>query len=183
MALGRYDEAAAAYDAADALAPGWETSHSGSCRADAWMCRHLARRRWRSEVLHALLLLCQESPQFIKDATKLAEVQKVLPEAPDCARLHLARAHALPGASRARDDAAVVAAYRAGLAACEADDVPPWGQDYVTRSWLLKGLSHYCADPAERLRLLREAASLDDRGSVIAAAGAWIELRKLGEEV
>jgi len=44
-------------------------------------------------------------------------------------------------------------------------------------------LSHYCADPAERLRLLREAASLDDRGSVIAAAGAWIELRKLGEEV
>lgn len=151
----RYDEAVSAYEAAEALAPGWY-----HCRADLWLARELAAGR----LSHALFMALYELADGPGDAAaKLALADRALADAPDLAPLHFHRGRALVALDRP-DEAR--AAFRAGLASAPEPDIE-------TR--LCVALAFTLEPGDERRALLARAIERD--GNLIAAATAKIVSR------
>ena len=147
LALRRYAEAADAYAAAEALAPGWF-----HCRADLWLARELAAGRQGHATFEALREL---EDGHAEPAAKLALADATLAAAPRVAALHYHRGRALEELGRG-DDA--FAAFGAGLACDPEPDI---------RTRLLVQLA-LLLDGDQRAALLEEARALG--GNLVAAA-------------
>ena len=153
--LKRYDEALAAYDATEQLAPGWF-----HCRADGWLARELAAGRVSHDVF---LALHEIEDGTIPPAAKLERADAALATAPKLAPLHLMRGIQLARLDRV-DDA--LAALRDGLACDPEPDV---------RTRLLVQLGLHTPDVVKRHELLGEAIELG--GNLVAVATAKLMLR------
>ena len=151
LALRRYAEAADAYAATEALAPGWF-----HCRADLWLARELAAGRLGHATFEALRGLEDGDAE---PATKLALADAAIAAAPRVAALHYHRGRALE--QLGRDDDAV-AAYGAGLACDPEPDI---------RTRILVQLATLL-DGEQRAALLEEARALG--GNLLAAAVAHL---------
>lgn len=148
--LRRYEEAVAAYDATEELAPGWF-----HCRADRWLANELAARRLPHGTFQALYTL-QDGPH--SPAQKLELADDALAATPHVAALHFHRGRALGALGRVPD---ALDAFRAGLAAEPEPDI---------RTRLLVALAVGLAPGDERTALLDEAVRIG--GNLIAAASA-----------
>jgi tetratricopeptide (TPR) repeat protein len=148
--LRRYEEAIAAYDATEELAPGWF-----HCRADRWLANELAARRLAHGTFQALYTL-QDGPQ--SPAQKLELADDALAATPQLAPLHFHRGRALGALGRTGE---AVAAFRDGLAAQPEPDI---------RTRLLVALAAAVEAGPERGALLDEAIRIG--GNLIAAASA-----------
>ncbi|HEY0193510.1 MAG TPA: tetratricopeptide repeat protein, partial [Kofleriaceae bacterium] len=148
LELGRYPEAAQAYAAAEARAPGWY-----HCRADRWLAEQLATGAIDRDTFTALRQL--DDPGLSPDqAAQLAAAGNARHPLP---AFDLALGNALRKLGRDGDAAA---AYRRGVAAATEPDV---------RTRLLVALAGSGMSP-DRARLLDEAIALD--GNLVAAAMA-----------
>jgi tetratricopeptide (TPR) repeat protein len=153
--LERYAEAVEAYAATEELAPGWF-----HCRSNRWLAQQLALGNLGQETFLALHVL-EDAELPPKEKAKLAA--QALSRTPRLAPLHLLQGKSLSRLGRS-DEAQ--AAYRQGLA-CEPEP--------DTKTRLLVELGVLVADPAERVRLLREGQALG--GNLLAAATATLALR------
>ena len=139
LALRRYADAVAEYEATEALAPGWF-----HCRADLWLARELRAGRLAHGTFEALRAL-EDVPA--EPAAKLAIADDALRAAPRVAALHYHRSRALEQLGRG-DDA--FAALGAGLACDPEPDI---------RTRLLVQLA-MLLDGEPRAALLAEAREL-----------------------
>ena len=153
--LKRYEEAIAAYDATEKLAPGWF-----HCRADGWLARELAAGRIKHDAFLALHAI-EDGPGSA--AEKLERADRALATAPRVPALHLLRGTQLVKLDRAPDAAE---AFKAGLALEPEPDV---GTRLLVQLALLTG------DPVQRAELFERAIKLN--GNLVAAATARLALK------
>ena len=155
--LGRYGEAATAFETTERLAPGFF-----HVRSDRWLADRLDARALSHEVFCLIRHLQNGS----------VEPEQVLPLASDAlgtagsALLRLFGGDALRALGRSEEAASW---YREGVLAAEEPDV-------CTR--LLTALATVLEDPSERTQMLQRAAEL--RGNLVAAATAELMLRISG---
>jgi len=152
--LGRYQEAAASYDACEARAPGWF-----ECRAGAWLARELAKGRLDHKAFTALRAL-EDGPG--SPAQKVEIARSALDRYPSLAPLYLFLGLSLRELGKNEE---AEAALRGGLARAAEPDV---------RTRLLLQLALLVRSPEERRELLEEAVR--QNGNLVAAATARLLL-------
>src|SRR5665213_3285138 len=159
MHLEQPSEAFAEYDATEELAPGWF-----NCRGERWLAAEIAGGRVEQAVF--FILRTEEMPeQSASWEHKLGLADEGLAHAPDLALLHLYRGKCLMNLNRIAE---AQAAFTIGLAHAPEPDI---------RTRLLFELQVVATDPAEKIRLLREAADLN--GNLGAAAVARVALGQM----
>jgi tetratricopeptide (TPR) repeat protein len=163
MNLDRAGDAVQAYEATEALAPGWFY-----CRADRWLAVEVAEGREDMAVFRVL-----RTEDLPEEAMPLAQKAATVEEALSRARSGLPLLNLYHGKCLARlgKAAEAEAAFRAGLESV---------QDPDTRSRLLVELQNVIADEGEKARILREAAAVPG-GNLIAGAIATLALKELSE--
>ncbi len=150
--LGRFAEAAKAYQRTESIAPGWY-----HCRTDGWIAQQLAAGALPTDVFEQLVAI--ERPS---DEPALVErAQRAGAQWPNIAPLRLAEGRVL---LRADQTTAAEAAFRAGLDAAAEPDV---------RTRLLVELAQVVMEP-ERTERLMEAVQL--AGNRVARAMAQVML-------
>jgi tetratricopeptide (TPR) repeat protein len=153
MELRRYDDAAASYQATEALAPGWYY-----CRADRW----LAERMAAGVIDHETFSLVRQLDDGELPAARVAALAEAALQRGELGVLYLLLGDALDKLDR---DAEAAEAYRRGLAIAEEPDI---------RTRLLVALGLKAKDPLERTQRLHEAIDLS--GNLMAAAMAAVVL-------
>ncbi len=154
LRLGRYEEAAESYEAAERLAPGWFI-----CRSDLWVARQLAAGALPHEAFEVLRVL-EDSRQEAGEKLELAE--RGLGAFANMPHLHFHRGLNLMALKREAD---AERAFRAGLGMDPEVDV---------KTRLLLNLALSVASRDEKLTLIREAVMLN--GNLSAGAMAKVQL-------
>ncbi len=152
--LGRYSEAVEAYDATEALAPGWF-----HCRSNGWLARQMQQGTVSQEVFQ-LWHVAEDGP--LNPTQKLNVVDRALQQNPGLALLHQLRGKNLRALNQG---SAAASAYRRGLECTQEPDI---------QTRLLLDLAAVVNDPEEKHRLLEQAVA--QGGNLVAAAMARILL-------
>ncbi len=153
--LRRYREAAEAFQATEALAPGWF-----HCRSFLWMARQLARGNIDHRIFVFLRML-EDGPAPLPD--KVREAQRVLAMGFEYPLLYLLHGEHLLGLKRTEEAGEM---FRKGLAVAIEPEV---------RSRLLVNLAFVQESQAEKKRLLRAVVKID--GNLFAQAVATLALQ------
>lgn len=157
LLLGRYAQAALAFEDTERLAPGFY-----HVRSDRWLAAQLQARALPHDLLRLLRYLQDDATSAGEVVRRVASAVKTTP----VALLYLLGGDALRKLQRPR---AAERWYREGLQAAEEADV---------RTRLLTALGTLTEDTAERAALLDQAVAL--RGNLIAAAAAQLALKNGG---
>jgi tetratricopeptide (TPR) repeat protein len=159
MHLQRPDEAVAAYDAVEALAPGWF-----NCRTDRWLAAEIAAKRIEPPVF--FILRTEDMPDT--SATweqKLSLADQAIERAGELAPLMLYRGRCLMRSGRVAEAEPVL---RKGLQNAQESDV---------KTRLMVDLQMVLPDGEEKRRVLNEAIALN--GNLAAGAVARVTLKQM----